>query len=96
MYVCSHIGAILLYIEALQCAKTCTDITCQWVVPTSVKSNPYAKIADTDFTRPKSKIVPLKLTAHHNTCCQVKLTLKILAKKTKNFNLAYIIFSMSS
>ena len=48
--VCSHVGAILFYIEAVRCANTCTDVTCQWVVPTSVKSIPYAKIAHIDFT----------------------------------------------
>ena len=58
--VCSHVGAILFYIEALRCATTCTDVTCQWVVPSCVKSIPYAKIADIDFTRPKSKIVGLQ------------------------------------
>ena len=69
--VCSHVGAILFYIEALRCAKTCTDVTCQWVVPTSVKSIPYAKIADIDFTQPKSKIAPLKQAAHHNNDCDM-------------------------
>ena len=69
--VCSHVGAILFYIEAVRCAKTCTDVTCQWVVPTSVKSIPYAKIADIDFTRPKSKLIPLKQAAHHNNDCDM-------------------------
>ena len=69
--VCSHVGAILFYIEALRCAKTCTDVTCQWVVPTSVKSIPYAKISEIDFTRPKSKILPIKRAAHYNNDCDM-------------------------
>ena len=59
------------HIEALRCAKTCTDVTCQWVVPTSVKSIPYAKIANIDFTQPKSKIVTLPRGAHHNNDCDM-------------------------
>ena len=69
--VCSHVGAILFYIEAVRCAKTCADVTCQWVVPTSVKSIPYAKIVDINFTRPKSRILPLKRAAHHNNDCDM-------------------------
>ena len=69
--VCSHVGAILFYIEDLRCAKICTDVTCQWVVPTSVKSIPYAKISEIDFTRPKSKILPIKRAAHYNNDCDM-------------------------
>ena len=69
--VCSHVGAILFYVEAVRSTKSCTDVTCQWVIPTSIKSIPYAKIADIDFTRPKSKILPLKRAAHHNNDCDM-------------------------
>ena len=64
-------GAILFYVEAVRSTKSCTDVTCQWVIPTSIKSIPYAKIVDIDFTRPKSKILPLKRAAHHNNDCDM-------------------------
>ena len=69
--VCSHVGAILFYIEAVRCSKTCTDVSCQWAVPSSINSIPYAKIADIDFTTAKSRLLPVKRGAHHNNDCDM-------------------------
>ena len=69
--VCSHVGAILFYIDATYRLKTCTEVPCAWNIPASVDSIPYAKIADIDFTKPKSTIAPMKRGAHQNNDCEM-------------------------
>ena len=44
--VCSHVGAILFYVEAVRRAKSCTDVPCPWNMPSQVDTIPYAKIVD--------------------------------------------------
>ena len=58
--VCSHVGAILFYIESAYRVKSCTEVPCAWNMPTSISSIPYAKIADIDFVQPKSIVKPVK------------------------------------
>ena len=55
--VCSHMGAILFYLEsAFRVAKTCTQTDCKWKKPRLVETIPYARIMDIPFTKPKSLI----------------------------------------
>ena len=54
--VCSHVGAILFYVESARRNKSCTDEPCMWNVPSSIDKIPYARIVDIDFTAPKSTI----------------------------------------
>jgi len=67
--VCSHVGAILFCIDVMYHLKTCTEVPCEY--PASVDSIPYAKIADIDFSKPKSTIAPMKRGAHCNNDCEV-------------------------
>jgi len=69
--VCSHVGAILFYIEATHRIKSCTEVPCAWNMPSSVDSIPYARIADIDFVKPKSIIMPMKRGAHCNNDCDM-------------------------
>ena len=54
--VCSHIGAILFYVEAVQRMNpaTCTQTSCAWNVPPAVTQIPYARVKDLCFTKPKA------------------------------------------
>ena len=69
--VCAHVGAVLFYIEATHRIKSCTEVPCTWNMPTSVGSIPYARIADIDFSKPKSIIMPMKRGAHYNNDCDM-------------------------
>ena len=54
---CSHIGAILFYIEAtvrLSEKKTVTGEKAYWMLPSSCKDVKYAEICDIEFTAPQS------------------------------------------
>ena len=54
---CTHIGAILFYLEAVyrfEEAKTCTQGLCAWNVP-SLKKIEYLPINEIDFTSAKGK-----------------------------------------
>lgn len=63
--VCSHIGALLFYLEsASRVSKSCTQIGCVWKEPRVVESIPYAEIADIPFEKPKSQIAGCKRGAH--------------------------------
>ena len=66
--VCSHVGAVLFYVEAVHRVKgssTCTQMPCSWIVPKSVKEIPYSKVADLTFTMPKvAKIQHTKSRVH--------------------------------
>ena len=50
---CSHIAAVLFYLEALarmQGTKMCTQEECQWIIPSYLKAIEYLLIKDIDFT----------------------------------------------
>ena len=54
---CSHIGAILFYIEAtvrLSEKKTVTGEKAYWMLPSACKDITYAEACDIDFTAPQS------------------------------------------
>ena len=56
--VCTHIAAIMFYIETagrLNGVPTCTQKACQWVVPAYQKDIPYAPLRTIDFSSAKSK-----------------------------------------
>ena len=69
--VCSHVCAILFYVCASHCVKSCTEASCTWSIPASIESIPFAKIADIDFSKPKSTILPVKQGAHCNNDCEI-------------------------
>ena len=69
--VCSHIAAVLFYVDAVYRNKAFTEIPCQWVIPSSVDSIPYSRIADIDLTRPEPGILPVKRGAHCNNDCSM-------------------------
>lgn len=69
--VCSHVGAILFYVSVTHRVKSCTEVSCAWSIPSSIDSIPYAKIADIDFSKPKSTILPVKRAAHCNNDCEM-------------------------
>ena len=55
---CTHIGAILFYLEALhrlRGTETCTERRCKWVMPKFQKNMDYLPIASIDFTSAKGK-----------------------------------------
>lgn len=56
---CSHIAAILFYLEAVVRLRgtkpTCTEEKCQWLIPSYLKSVEYLPIRDIDFTSPQGK-----------------------------------------
>ena len=50
---CSHVGALLFYVEAVTKVrdnKTVTQEKVYWMLPASCKEVPYKEIADIDFT----------------------------------------------
>ena len=54
---CTHIGAVLFYLEAVTNSSnnvTCTQQRCKWVVPTQ-REIPYLPIKGIDFTSAKTK-----------------------------------------
>ena len=69
--VCSHVGAILFYIETTYRPKSSTELQCAWNRPASIDGIPYARIADIDFVKPKSVIKPVKRGAHLNNGCDM-------------------------
>ena len=67
--VCSHVGALLFYVEAMRRTYTCTELPCPWNIPPSVDSIQCAKTADINFTAPQSIIAPTRRGAHvHSNC----------------------------
>ena len=47
---CSHIAAVLFYLEALarmQGTKTCTQEECQWIIPSYLKAVEYLPMQKT-------------------------------------------------
>ena len=55
--VCSHVAAILFYLESVSCVSTtCTQIGCAWKEPRLVETIPYARIMDIPFAKLKGSI----------------------------------------
>ena len=55
---CSHIAAILYYLEALarmEGMRTCTQEECQWIIPSYLKKVEYLPIKEINFTSAKGK-----------------------------------------
>ena len=55
---CTHIAAVLFYLEALyriEEVQTCTQQQCEWIIPASLKSVDYLPIKDIDFTSARGK-----------------------------------------
>ena len=56
---CSHIAAVLFYLEAAAriqgTSTTCTQEACQWVIPSYLKSVEYVPIKEIDFTSAKGR-----------------------------------------
>ncbi len=56
--VCTHVAAVLFYLEALfriQGKETCTQQSCKWILPSFSANVQYLPIADIDFTSAASK-----------------------------------------
>ena len=55
---CTHIAAVLFYLEAaarIQGRQTCTQRKCEWILPSFQKNVEYLPIRDSDFTSAKGK-----------------------------------------
>lgn len=55
---CTHIGAVLFYLEAstkVSNGITCTQQKCKWVLPSYQREIPYLPVKDIDFTSAKGK-----------------------------------------
>ena len=55
---CSHVAAILFYLETaarINGVSNCTQQQCQWIFPKFQKDMPYLQVKDIDFSSPKSK-----------------------------------------
>lgn len=55
---CTHVAAVLFFLEAkvrITGQPTCTEQSCQWILPAFQKEIPYLPITDIDFTAPNSK-----------------------------------------
>ena len=56
--VCSHIAAVLFYLETssrVNGSSVCTQQKCQWVIPQFQKEIPYAPVQELDFTSAQAK-----------------------------------------
>ena len=54
--VCTHVGAVLFYLEAsAKVSSTCTQEKCKWVIPSYQREIPYLPVKDVDFTSVKGK-----------------------------------------
>ncbi len=54
----SHIAAVLFHVEAAFRVKereTCTQMKCEWVLPSYLKNIEYLPVSDIDFTSAKTK-----------------------------------------
>lgn len=55
---CSHIGALLFYIETavrIEKAKTVTQEKAYWLLPSGIDKVPYAEVQNIDFTSAETK-----------------------------------------
>ena len=56
--VCTHVAALLFYLEALQRmeeVQTCTQQQCGWIMPSASTTVQYLEIKDIDFTSARGK-----------------------------------------
>ena len=56
--VCTHVAAVLFYLEAvyrMQGQETCTQQVCQWLLPSFQKNVEYLPVASIDFTSASTK-----------------------------------------
>ena len=59
---CTHVAAVLFYLETkvrITGQPTCTQQTCQWIMPAFQKDIPYLPIKDIDFTTPNTKKIKI-------------------------------------
>ena len=55
--VCSHVGAILFYLESANRTRlTCTQTSCVWKEPAYVEAIPYVPIAELTLSMSKPRI----------------------------------------
>ena len=77
---CSHIAAALFYLEAIAriqgTSKTCTQESCQWIIPPYMKSVKYLPIKEIEFT--SARVMKRKLdeaigddTSLHTHCSEI-------------------------
>ena len=56
--MCTHIAALLFYLETLHKVKeveTCTQQQCEWILPSALKTVKYFPIKDSDFASAQGK-----------------------------------------
>ena len=56
--VCSHIAAVLFYLETATRISGLPSVTqqeCKWAIPAYQRQIPYLPVKDIDFTSPKAK-----------------------------------------
>jgi len=64
--VCSHVAAILFYLEsASRATKSCTQTDCRWKEPRLVETIPYSRIMDIPFTKPKGLVTTNRKRGAH-------------------------------
>ena len=56
--VCTHVAAVLFYLEALhriEEVQTCTQQQCGWIVPSASTTAQYLEVKDIDFSSARGK-----------------------------------------
>ena len=56
--VCTHVAAVLFYLEALQRieeVQTCTQLQCGWIVPSASTTAQYLEVKNIDFSLARGK-----------------------------------------
>ena len=74
---CSHVGAILHWIETavrIQHSTFCTSKENQWIIPKSIKEVPYLQLSDIDFSVPKRQKLPSVSNDNPTTISTSKIT----------------------
>ena len=96
---CSHIAAVLFYLEALarmQGTKTCTQEECQWIIPSYLKTVEYLPIKDIDFTSAKGKKRKLDEVVDGNEQQRGDSKVPVSGKKSTESELALLFENLSS
>ena len=84
--VCSHVAAILFYVEAvsrIQGTETCTQRKCEWILPSYLKKIEYLPIAEIDFTSAKGKKRKLDEAINDPEYDRSKKHLVVMSQNTK-------------
>ena len=95
---CSHIAAVLFYLEALarmQGTKTCTQEECQWIIPSYLKTVEYLPIKDIDFTSAKGKKRKLDEVIDGNEQQRGDSKVPVRGKKSTESELALLFENLS-